>query len=240
MIWVFGFGPDDVYAVGVAGGFIRYDGVQWTSIETGQNDKNLWGIWGQSPDDMWIVGGNAFSGSPLILRYNGQTLTPYDVSTTPQIFTLFKVWGAGSRVFAVGQSGVIVEFNGTAWQQMDSGGATDQFISLWGTGEDNIVAVGGLVQPQVAHFDGSTWTTTVDNTSFFGLNAVYMTHPDQAIIGGANGFRGRFDVTSSMITTEEVTFSPQVHAIWSDCNGRFYAVGGEFTGAYNGFYVVRE
>lgn len=240
LIWVFGFSPSDVYAVGVAGGFIRYDGNQWTQVETGQADKSLWGIWGRSPDDMWIVGGNAFSGTPLILHYDGQTLTPFTVTTTPAIFTLFKVWGAGSRVFAVGQSGVIVEFNGSSWQQVDSGGATAQFISLWGTSENNIVAVGGLVQPQVAHFDGAGWTTVTDTSLFYGLNAVFMTHPDQAVIGGANGFRGRYDVVTSSITTEEVSFSPQIHALWSDCNGRFYAVGGEFTGAYNGFYLVRE
>ncbi|MHC5109207.1 MAG: InlB B-repeat-containing protein [Planctomycetota bacterium] len=242
LIWVFGFSPDDVYAVGISGALIRYDGSAWTKIETGYDDKNLWGIWGRSPDDMWIVGGTAFDGDPLMLHYDGQTITPFTVTTSTDIHTLFKVWGSGSRIFAVGQSGVIVEFDGAQWQQVPSGGEEEQlfesFISLWGTGEDNIVAVGGVSRAKVAHFDGTSWTTTFDE-GVFGLNAVFMTHPDQAIIGGPYQFRGAYDVTTATITPEDPMFGPQIHGIWSDCNGTFYAVGGDFSFPHQGFYQTR-
>ncbi len=71
LIWVFGFGPDNVYAVGEGGGALHYDGTLWSLLET-PTDEDLWGVWGSSPTDIWIVGGDTNDANdPIILNYDG-------------------------------------------------------------------------------------------------------------------------------------------------------------------------
>ena len=50
LIWVFGFGTDDVYATGDKGTAMHYDGRTWTVLETGTR-VGLWGVWGVSAGD---------------------------------------------------------------------------------------------------------------------------------------------------------------------------------------------
>ena len=54
LVWVFGFGSDDVTAVGAGGGVIHFDGVSWQRLDSGTT-KDLWGIWGAAPDDTDLV-----------------------------------------------------------------------------------------------------------------------------------------------------------------------------------------
>jgi hypothetical protein len=59
---VFGFGQDDVWAVGAASTVIHWDGTSWTKIPTPFDDAtekpSLRAIWGSSPTDLWIAGDN--------------------------------------------------------------------------------------------------------------------------------------------------------------------------------------
>ena len=61
LVWVFGFGPDDVWSVGVGGGAVHWDGSSWEVLATGTT-TDLWGIWGTSPSDLWVVGGDPNAG----------------------------------------------------------------------------------------------------------------------------------------------------------------------------------
>lgn len=57
---VFGFGPDDVWAVGEASTVLHWDGAVWTKLATPFDDASdrpmLHAVWGSSPSDVWIVG----------------------------------------------------------------------------------------------------------------------------------------------------------------------------------------
>ncbi len=247
LIWVFGFSPNDVYAVGLDGSAVHYDGSDWTPLETGTT-IDLWGIWGSSPSDIWIVGGDPFSGEPVILHYDGVgggNFTPIDLPpyARTDVHALFKVWGIGSKVFAVGQQGLILEYADGSWLHSESGveGFDADFISLWGTREDNIIAVGGRFEAKIAHYNGSTWTTDTP-AGIGGLNAVFMAQPNQAIVGGVNTTAFAYDVPAHVLT-EEMSGSGAleiaVHAIWSDCNGRHFAVGGVFSPFFTGVAFVR-
>ncbi len=57
---VFGFGADDVWAVGDESTVLHWDGKSWTKLATpfdGARDKpRLFAVWGSSKSDVWIVG----------------------------------------------------------------------------------------------------------------------------------------------------------------------------------------
>ncbi|MCH7995249.1 MAG: hypothetical protein IIB57_12510, partial [Planctomycetes bacterium] len=126
LVWVYGFGSDDVYAVGVGGGAVHFDGSTWTALNSG-TDEDLWGVWGQAPDDIWIVGGNVGQGDPVLLHYNGAEFTALATpSNDRNASSLFKVWGIGSKVFAVGERGLIIQYENGDWFQVPAGPDADE------------------------------------------------------------------------------------------------------------------
>jgi hypothetical protein len=205
--------------------------------------EDLWGIFGFSRDDLWIVGGDPFAGDPIILRYDGSAFTPYtvDPSDNPQgAKSLFKVWGIGSELFAVGQLGLILRFDGTGWVGTPAGAQANQdFVSLWGTSPDHIVAVGGRNNGRIATWDGSSWNT-IAPPALGGLNAVHMAEPDYAVIGGIFGMVGRFEpATGEVVTESDPLTRVDIHAMWGDGQGKHYAVGGTFLEPHEGALLVR-
>lgn len=238
LVWVFGWAPDNVLAVGVGGGVIRYDGKDWTKIESGVT-ADLWGVWGPSSTDVWIVGDPDPSGKPTLLHFDGKNLTP---STVPdndrEAGSLFKVWGIGGKAFAVGEKGLIIELRNGAWQPVPTGPDADEdFVSLWGTSEDHIVAVGGRSSARIATYDGTEWKTTKPS-GVPGLNGVYLTGRGQAIVGGVNGFLGSFNPETGELKQEESGTNEVIHAVWGDSE-RTYAVGGNFAPPFRGLALVR-
>jgi hypothetical protein len=242
LVWVYGFGPNDVYTVGTQGAMAHYDGSNWTTIDTGTTE-DLWGIFGFTATDLWIVGGDPFDNDPLILRYDGSTFTPYpvDAAQNPQgAKSLFKVWGIGSELFAVGQKGLILRFDGTNWVNSPAGAEANQdFVSLWGTSESDIVAVGGRNNARIATWNGSSWDT-IAPSALGGLNAVHVPEPGMAVIGGIFGFVGRFESATGEVTTEADSLTRvDIHAMWGDGQGKHYAVGGTFLEPHEGALLVR-
>lgn len=241
LVWVYGFGPDDVYAVGVGGGAIHWDGSAWEVLDSGTTE-DLWGVWGAATDDLWVVGGDALDGDPVILRWDGAAFTPVALDPAQNdrlAHSLFKVWGIDGRTFAVGQFGLILEWDGGQWVQMPTGAAaTDDFVSLWGTSASNIVAVGGRSNGQIATFDGAAWTTTTPS-GVPGLSAVSMGSADEAVMGGIRGWVGSFDPATGAATAEDPASTIDVHAIWFDGADTYYGVGGKFYTPYAGSALIR-
>lgn len=244
LIWVTGFGPDDVYAVGLRGAVVHYDGSEWRALDSGTED-DLWGIFGFDDSEMWLVGGDPFKEepSPTVLRYDGARFERVEIDPDENsrgARALFKVWGIGERIFLVGQRGQIFERSGDEWVNSPGGADADQdFVSLWGTSEDEIVMVGGRSNARLSTYDGEGWTTRAES-GLGGLNGVHMVRPGEAIIGGVEGFVGRYDVASDTIIEEaqDVT-TLDVHAVWGDGEGTTYAVGGEFLPPFAGAALVR-
>jgi hypothetical protein len=241
LAWGFGFGANDVYAVGIDGAAVHYDGSTWSVLDSG-TDQDLWGVWGAAPNDMWVVGGDWGEGEPLILHWDGSAFTqvPLDPEENPRDATaLFKVFGVDGKTFAVGETGTIVEWDGTAWHSLSGGAeANDDFVSLWGTSATNLVAVGGRSSAKIATYDGSTWETTSPSGTG-GLNAVYTVDGQHYVIGGIYGYTATLDIESGEVTEDAVVTDIDIHAIWGDGAGKFYGVGGHFFAPYTGMAIVR-
>lgn len=241
LVWAYGFGPNDVYAVGESGAMAHYDGTSWTPIDTGTSE-DLWGIFGFSDSELWIVGGAVDRGDPVLMKYDGTNFTSVEVRgdlNPTGARALFKVWGIGSTLFAVGGRGLILQYDGSDWSRVSAGAeAADDFVALWGTAENNILAVGGRAAAQVAHWDGSTWTSKRDS-GIPGLSAVWMGADDHAVVGGSQGWAGTLS-TDLTLSEEAANASLDLHAAWGDGSGRTWVVGGRFAEPYEGEAVVRE
>ena len=78
----------------------------------------------------------------------------------PQGNTLNAVWGAdANHVWAVGNGGAILHWNGAAWAAQNSG-TTSSLQGIWGSDAANIWAVGGsngTGDGTILKWDGSTW-----------------------------------------------------------------------------------
>jgi hypothetical protein len=226
--WIHGFeAADEVVIVGNGGTVLRYDGTSFRRDET-LTRENLWGVWGARPDALWAVGG---SGRPTseatLLFFDGVRWAPVDLPPLERadVHALFKVWGsAEDDVYAVGQRGVVLHYDGAEWREQQVG-ASDDLISLWGTGPNEVVAVGGRSNGIMARFDGTAWQT-VRLGPLPGLNGVWMGQPGVAHAVGARGTALTIDTrTLTIIEDRSVLTSLDFHAVFGG-RGRLHAVGG--------------
>jgi len=104
-------------------------------------------------------------------------------SHSPTGLNLEDVWHSGTDMFAVGDYGAIVRYNGTSFEVMDSRTITN-LTGVWGSAASNIYAVGG--QGTVLHYDGSSWKK-MDSDTQNNLQAVWGSDADHIWAVGSSG-----------------------------------------------------
>ncbi|MEC7945920.1 MAG: hypothetical protein VX265_00050 [Myxococcota bacterium] len=236
LVWVYGFSPSDVFAVGLDGAAVHWDGAAWTALETGTTE-DLWGVFGFTNDDLWVVGGDADVGDPLILHWDGTAFTE-DVLPAEQnprgATTLFKVWGAEGALWLVGQKGTLLAREADGWVFQSGGAQANQdFVSLDGWSARDVVVVGGRGNARVSNWDGGGWTTLAPS-GIGGLNAVAVQDDGTVVVGGIGGFAGIFDPATGTVQLEELLGQEDLHAAWNDGAGTTYMVGGTFAAPHRG------
>ncbi len=223
--WVHGFDADDVWFAASEGVVLRRQGGAFSRIDT-DVDAPLWGIFGMTPDDLWVVGGDANAEDDAVLLRgdaSGFSAVPLPALDRP-LRALFKAWGtARDDVYFVGSDGVVLHWDGEALSQILVGTAED-LIALWGTGPDDITIVGGRSNGIVAHFDGTEWRSR-NLAPLPGLNGVFMERPGRARVVGLAGTIAEVTFPDFDVTTEDPVSRETLHAVHGD--GRTYAaVGG--------------
>jgi len=227
LFWVYGV-DDEVFIVGDDGRALHRvadgDFVETTT----PTDVQLWGVWGPSADQIYAVGGDAANpdGEPVLIEWNGSEWSAIELPDLDrEIRALFKIWGTGPNdVFAVGQSGVIIHFDGTEWTQQRAG-TTEDVISLWGTGPDDIVAVGGRANGLVARWDGERWESQ-ELVGVQGLNGVWVDNDGTAHIVGNQGTIIRVAAGGFDFVEEDYVSRLVIHGVWGVHGGTRWAVGG--------------
>jgi hypothetical protein len=216
-------------AVGERGTILMRDGdddaTQWTSYGC-ETVLPLWGAWVSAVDDVWVVGGDGFDRPPVLCHYDGVAWT--NVALPELSFDakgLFKVFGvAPDDVWAVGDAGLLLHWDGTLWSQVVVDTPSD-LISLWGPSGDELLAVGGRANGVLARKDAAGWTLAA-LAEVSGLNGVWMDAAGEAHIVGIGG---TIAVVPPGTLTPEIEESPTIltlHAVWSPGDGTFVAVGG--------------
>jgi hypothetical protein len=152
--------------VGSNGIILNYSGGKWRTIPS-ETDVQLNGIWG-SPGgrNIFVVGAPRVVGSQqlryTIIRYDSTKWSLMETTVVqPERGQLNGVWGtSGTDVFAVGDDGVILHFNGKRWQLMDSG-TTAHLYGIWGFSSNQVYAVGDY--GTILFYNGAQWQSVDQN-----------------------------------------------------------------------------
>jgi hypothetical protein len=163
-------GASNAWAVGSNSSIMRWDGTRWNVVSdarrpvaTADNYNAVWGGGGS----VWAVG------DATILRCRTATTCTNDAP--PAGGALYGVWGtSATNVFAVGNGGRILRFDGTNWTSMQSRTGA-RLTRVWGSAPNDVWATGDTT---VIHFDGTTWTNQTQavlgssqNYRFYTLNS---------------------------------------------------------------------
>ncbi|MCB9702173.1 MAG: hypothetical protein H6711_09780 [Myxococcales bacterium] len=194
LLSVWGTSASDVWAVGgdardgSGPTVLRFDGMQWSRVSTGQAQGNLWWVFGFAGGPVYVGGEGG-----VILRYQDGAFTPM---TTPGTATVFGIWGASpDDVWAVGgasesSGGFAWRLSGDAWvdePSLPADVATSAAIwKIHGAAPDDAWLVGA--NGVALHWDGATLTQR-DTGIGSSLFTVHAADGRVAAVGGsASGF----------------------------------------------------
>jgi hypothetical protein len=139
---------------------------------------------------------------------------------------LSSVWGASaSDVFAVGASGTILHYNGSAWSVMASG-TTENLKGVWGSSGNDVFAVG--INGTILRYDGTSWNSMTSGTTN-QLNGVWGNSSSDVIAVGDCMTIIHFDGTawSAMIESccDGDYYCYEFNSVWGSSGTDVYAVG---------------
>lgn len=132
------------------------------------------------------------------------------------------VWGSsGSDVFAVGEGGAILHYNGSTWSAMTS--ATVYTLNgVWGSSGSDVFAVGEM--GAIIHYNGSAWSVmTSDNT--IGLTSVWGTSSSDVYAAGYAGIILHYNGSTWSTVASGTTYN-ELRGIWGSSGSDIFIVGG--------------
>jgi hypothetical protein len=190
-----------------------------------------------SENDIWFTRGASF------VHWDGNHFI-HDCSMNSIIDgSIQKIWGISSEdLYAVGYNGTIIYYNGSGWQELESGTDVD-IQDIWGalnpqTSEYEILSVAsfsiGVPQAkQLLRIDGTTVSTLQDSVLPLALETVWFAEGKEYFIGG-EGIYHTNDITRvwELDTRQPVFYVYSIRGI--DTND-FIMVGGHgYISHYNG------
>ncbi|MEO6772770.1 MAG: hypothetical protein ABI467_07070 [Kofleriaceae bacterium] len=177
---VWGQSATDVYAVGTGATIVHYDGAAWTPVANPGT-----GALGA----VWAGGGQVFAAGTSIVHATGGA---FATTPAPIAVTVRGLWGsAGDDVFAVGDAGAILHWDGVSWTQMIA--STTALHGVGGSGAAEVVAVGdGGV---ISRYTGAGWAMPNSPATTLGLRDLWAGGPDDVIAVGAEGAFHLHDTT---------------------------------------------
>ncbi len=139
---------------------------------------------------------------------------------------LNDIWGvSGSDVFAVGQQGTVLHYDGVGWT-MTHGPSSNRSLDLlgvWGESGNDVFAVG--YPGTILHYDGDGWTVLSNplEGSYTHLSGVWGGAGDNAFV--TSDSRAILHYTD--VGWGENIPAPEhsLNAVWVDPDGNFFVVG---------------
>jgi photosystem II stability/assembly factor-like uncharacterized protein len=199
-VWMFDSG--DAYAVGAGGVILRSQGAGWVDASLVSVTDSLLAVWGTSPDNVYVVGGQSRA-----LKWNGLQwkLVTIDVARVNNYHAVFgtadndvyvgaEFMYAGSVTTAselpLHAGGLIYHWDGSAWEIPYQDPIHD-ILSIWVASQERAFATGDAASVLVAQ--GGQWlrVQTVSYLPFY-VRSVWGTSPSDVLIVGDNGAIARY------------------------------------------------
>jgi hypothetical protein len=141
------------------------------------------------------------------------------MASSPQFSWLSGVWGtSGTNVFAVGDGGRILNYNGSSWYA--TSGTTISPYDAWGSSGTDIFAVGW----GVIHYNGRSWSEMISElTQEQTLNGVWGSSGTDVFAAGFNGNILHYNGSSWSPMTSGTTNT--LRDIWGTSGTDVFAVG---------------
>lgn len=249
--WVSTLADGAVVVVGESGSVALYAEATWTVIPTADSGATYYGAWGSSAADFWVVGGpwaraakGAATQKRVLRHFDGKqwTATNVDALLPKTAQSVFKVWGRNaSDVFAVGDGGAVLHYDGKSWRAEDSQLVGVVLFTVTGTA-DRVWAIGGFGSPQlIARSTPDNRTGTRNRNAEKPWSAVELADEVPATLQGisvqgagdaavvwVSGWDGYVASYSAGIWTSHKSGTElALHAVHVDGSGAVWAVGGD-------------
>ena len=194
-------------------------------------EGGFWSAWGPSPDDIWIVGGQADAG--VVLRGSGDT---FNAMETPEDIPLLNwVHGTSSNdVWVGGLQGVLLHYDGSEWSDY-SLDVEEAFWGIYALSPSEAYAVGGRsgwggTQRMALRFNGDSWSPLDLPETLDELPSLFKVHHDGQnvwMVGAQGtvlvGSNDSFETVPSGVALD-------ISTVHSRGDGQVVMVGGRETG----------
>ncbi|HVN71142.1 MAG TPA: Ig-like domain-containing protein [Desulfomonilia bacterium] len=214
---LWGISDRNVFSAGDLGTILKFDGSSWAP-QTSGTVFDLRALW-VGPSG---TGFTAFSAgtSGTILSNSG---SGWNQALSPTDNNINAIWGSSvSNVFAVGDQGVILHFDGNTWSEMASTGTAGiNLFSVWGISGNNVYA--GGIDGNLFHFNGSAWLTVSGIPTTEDIKAIWGSSASDIFLAGTFGDIIHFDGQQWTLQDSADGFS--LNALWGDSSGDVFAAG---------------
>ena len=199
---IWGASPSAIWAVGGAYEYsgdgrklrksviLRYQRDTWSLDRKEEEEYPLTGIWGNSGDNVYTVGGDQ------LLRFDGTSWTRVEIpGREPDWESHWDVWGTGSDLYLFGSS--IQHYDGSSWDRVNLPSRNYWIVEAWGQSPADIFAVGiytGFTHPGgdltyegfITHFDGKSFDVT-EKPNYAYLTGIWGRSSSDIFAVGAGG-----------------------------------------------------
>jgi hypothetical protein len=144
------------------------------------------------------------------------------VDNRPASHWVYGIWGSSSSdVFAVGESGTIVHFDGYTWNPMTSG-ALYLLSDVWGSSGSDVWAVGQF--GAIFHYDGNSWSDwSLPGPSAPDLWGVWGTSSTDVFFAGRDG--NILHYTNGSTWDWRTVGTDDLFDVWGNSGSDVYVVG---------------
>ncbi|MBN2099088.1 MAG: hypothetical protein JW753_05765 [Dehalococcoidia bacterium] len=222
---VWGSDNTHIWAVGASSAIQKYTGTWADQSRSDGRSETLNGVWGSSATDVWIVGDRfrTWDGQyrhTILHTTDGGTNWTNDGYSITSAQDLNGIWGSdSSHVYAVGTSGRIMRYNGSAWGTMSSG-TTRELYGVWGTAWNNVYAVGA--SGTILRYNGTSWSSMSSGTTQT-LYGIWGSAEDDIYAVGAGGTIQHYNGTSW--SDVDSGTNRNLYGAWGTSSTNVYVVG---------------
>lgn len=231
LLWV-AIVADEVFTVGSRGTVLRGDESGFERLEA-PTEQALWGVWGETTDDVWAVGGEASGGRGVVLRYDGNEWLNVEWTELgeelPTPSAWYKVWGVSADdVWFCGTEGALMHWDGAGFTVVDSD-TTRTLLTIHGRDDGSLItAVGGQFTATLTQArDGGPFRDVTPDDAPLQMLGVHHAG-DVAYAVGLDSYVMRNDDGGDWELEETGLLVYQsLHGVWLDPQGGVWAAGGQ-------------